>query len=164
MESALATPATGTRFLRFSVGLAEQALLSVDHIQDVFPLVIGEILPMPEVATAVMGLYNRRGSILWLVDLGYLLGSPPVATHSATTSGSLMTITLDVDQQGLGLVVPQVQDIEWQDPQAIQSELRGVFTPEVAQFLQGYLVDADASILMVLDPLALLQSNQWQSI
>lgn len=162
MQSLQKVSPTGSeqRFLRFSVGWQEQALLPVDAILDVFPVQASEILPMPQMHSSVMGLVNRRGSILWLVDLAYLLGSVEGDTPLSETA---MAVTITNGEQTLGLWVPQVQDIEPHEVRALQPPTPGLFSPGILPFLQGYLVGEQRDILMVLDPSRLLQSPQWQA-
>ncbi len=93
-------------------------------------MVIKEIVPIPHMPPWVMGVHNWRGEILWMVDLGHLLGLTPLYQH-ATTHSTYTAIVINGAQQVpsrqragnqitgtkmLGLVVNRVEDMEWFNP------------------------------------------------
>ena len=60
--------------------------------------------------------------------------------------------------QMLGLVVNEVEDIEWCDPNVIQAPLSSTVNPELALFLRGYWWKTDGDMLVFLDGLAIFEA------
>lgn len=147
------------KFLRFQLCPQNAALLAVEHIAAVVPTSISDILPVPQMPECVLGLYNWRGEMLWLVDLSCQLGFPSFFTTNATLS-TLMTIVVQVGGQSLGFVVRQVHDIERYEPQQIQAPISELLPSQLLPFVQGTL-DSDQTI--VLNASALLQAPVLQA-
>ncbi|MCG8365586.1 MAG: chemotaxis protein CheW [Pseudanabaenales cyanobacterium] len=148
------------QFLRFRLEPDTTALLPIRQLTEVLKIPIGEIMPIPHMPTWVMGVYNWRGEILWMLDLGHLLGLTP--WYQQTLSGSTYSAIVlhtefnppqnqPIGHQSLGLVVSRVEDIEWFDPGMIQSPLGSAGTTGLAPFLSGYWVKSDGEMLDVLD-------------
>jgi positive phototaxis protein PixI len=51
----------------------------------------------------------------------------------------------------VGLIVQSVSDMEWCDPDRIQSPPAATMDSEILKFSQGYWVNATGDMLMVLD-------------
>lgn len=143
------------RFLRFRLGGNETALLALDSIQEVLQIRKQAVLRVPEVAAPVLGVANCRGSILWLVDLGLLLGlniapsdRPDPPWHPLDPSEQVLnTITIQAAGQCLGLVVPQVIDLETQDTAQIQPPNADLFPLLLMPWLAGYVTPSCSPIL-----------------
>jgi positive phototaxis protein PixI len=112
-----------------------------------------------------MGVYNWRGEILWMVDLGHLLGFTP--WHQEANSASSYTAVViqarsnqetstNTNSQMLGVVVNRVEDIEWCNPDWIQSPPSSSITPELVPFLRGYWLKSNTEILVILDGKAII--------
>ena len=164
-EIQTAEQTTGTRqqFLRFHLMPDTTALLPVHQMTEVVTMAINEVVPIPHLPAWVMGVYNWRGEILWLVDLGHLIGLPPI--HQQATGRSTYTaIVIHPTQQGrqkagsqktsgklLGLLVNRVEDMESCNPDLIQSPPMSAVSPDLVPFLRGYWLKPDGEILVVLD-------------
>ena len=59
----------GEQFLRISLASNTLALLPVQYLSEVLTMPNGQIMPIPHMTPWVMGAYNWRGEILWMVDL-----------------------------------------------------------------------------------------------
>ncbi|MCG9884364.1 MAG: chemotaxis protein CheW [Cyanobacteria bacterium] len=107
-----------------------------------------DILPVPHMPESVLGVYNWRGDMLWMVDLNHLVGFPPIAPdlHSDTVR-TAVAIVLECDRQHLGLVVPQIDDIEWHEAPNLQSPSAGLFPDRLLPFVSGYLTEASSMVL-----------------
>ena len=147
------------QFLRFALVPETKLLLPVSQLTEVLTIPLGQIVPMPHMPAWVMGVYNWRGEILWIVDLGALLGLTPwhqqpqvnpvyraIVLHTTATSSSTKT-----HRQTLGMVVSRVEDIEWCNPNDIQSPSGAAITPNLATFLRGYWLTPQTDMLVVLD-------------
>lgn len=144
------------RLLRFGLQGQESALMALDSIQEVLQIPKQAVLRVPEMAKPVLGVANRRGSILWLVDLGLLLGLDTVSSEYRPSptwqplnraQQLLNAVIIHAAGQCLGLVVPQVMDIETQDASQIQPPNADLFPPLLLPFLEGYLARSCSPIL-----------------
>jgi positive phototaxis protein PixI len=155
----------GQQFLRVHLLPDTTAMLPVQQMTEVLTIPITQVVPIPQMPAWVMGVYNWRGEILWMVDLGQLVGLTPL--HQQTTSRSNYTAVVinsggqasDIQQTGsqktarttLGLLVNQIEDMEWCNPDEIQSPPLSAVTPELVPFLRGYWLKSNGEILVVLD-------------
>jgi len=163
------TKGVGQQFLRFHLEPATTALLPVNQLTEVLTIAIGQIIPIPHLPACVMGVHNWRGEILWMVDLGHLIGLTPL--HQQVLSGSTYTAvvihpsatTRQTSSQihagkMLGLVVHRVEDMEWCNPDLIQSPPASAISPALAPFLRGHWLNAQAELAVVLEGDAIVQS------
>ncbi|MBV8883445.1 MAG: purine-binding chemotaxis protein CheW, partial [Chroococcidiopsidaceae cyanobacterium CP_BM_RX_35] len=157
-------------FLRFRLVPDTCAVLPVQQLTEVITMATHEIVPIPNLPAWVMGIHNWRGEILWMVDLGHLVGLAPlyrhVTNHSSYTAIVIHQTQLMPDRQAvapqtadrklLGLVVNQVEDMEWLNPDSIQSPPPTSVTPELVPFLRGLWLKSNGEILIVLDARSIL--------
>lgn len=154
------TTGVGQQFLRFHLMPDTTALLPVRQMTEVLTLAINEVVPIPHMPAWVMGVYNWRGEILWLVDLGQLIGLAPIY-QQATSRSTYTAIIVHTTKQGagtgsqntgmLGLLVNRVEDMESCNPDLIQSPPMAAVSPELVPFLRGYWLKPNGEILVVLD-------------
>jgi len=62
------------QFLRFHLEPETKIMLPIEQVTEVLKIDVGNIVPIPQMPSWVMGVYNWRGEILWIVDLGHLIG------------------------------------------------------------------------------------------
>ncbi|PSR13116.1 chemotaxis protein CheW [filamentous cyanobacterium CCP3] len=133
-------------------------------------LTIGQVVPMFDMAPWVMGVYNWRGDMLWIADLGHFLGFAPWYRQAeATTRHTVVVIKppYDRDQPAqeppvtLGLVVSAVEAMVAYPANTMQPLLDGPegaiatpIEPGLQPFLQGYYPDDQGRL--VLDGTAVL--------
>ena len=162
MGSATAEDVKQEQFLRFHLEPDLNAALPVDQMTEVFTVSTTKVVPIPHMPPWVIGVYNWRGEILWLIDLGYLLGGTPL--YQQTSSRSLYTaIVINSQQSGerqgsstagkkmLGLAVNRVEDMEWFNSDLIQSPPESAVNPALVPFLRGYWLKNNGEIVVVLD-------------
>jgi positive phototaxis protein PixI len=159
------------QFLRFHLMPDTTALLPIQQIGEVLTIPSGQIVPIFHMPPWVMGVYNWRGEILWMVDLGHLAGLSPWHQQSTSTSAytavvlqarSNQATSTNVKSQMLGLVVNRVEDIEWCPPDLIQSPPSSTVTPELVPFLRGYWLKSNSEMLAVLDGKAIIAAMPKQ--
>ena len=153
------------QFLRFYLEPDTNLLLPVLQLAEVLDIPIEQIVPIPHMPIWVMGVYNWRGEILWMVDLGYLVGLVP-CYQQAMSALTYTTIVLHVPsnhtsstnakKQMLGVIVNRIEDVEWCDLNQIQSPSSSTITPELLQFLRGYWCKSEDDMLAVLDGEAII--------
>ncbi|MBW4664097.1 MAG: chemotaxis protein CheW [Chroococcus sp. CMT-3BRIN-NPC107] len=150
------------QFLRFHLAPDFNAALPVEQMTEVFTVSTTKVVPIPHMPAWVIGVYNWRGEILWLVDLGYLLGGTPL--YQQADSRSLYTaIVVNSQQSGarqgnstagkkmLGLAVNRVEDMEWFNSDLIQSPPESAVSEALVPFLRGYWLKNSGEIVVVLD-------------
>ncbi|HEY9829120.1 MAG TPA: chemotaxis protein CheW, partial [Stenomitos sp.] len=109
-------------FLRFHLEPDTTGLLPLPQLAEVFNIHISQIVPIAHMPSWIRGVYNWRGDILWIADLGHLVGLTPsyqqrrsnlmyttVVLHSLSHSATSTT----VKPQLLGVIVNRLEDIEW---------------------------------------------------
>jgi positive phototaxis protein PixI len=141
------------------------ALLPIHQLIEVLTIPRGQIVPIFHMPPWVMGVYNWRGEILWMVDLGHLVGLTP--WHQQPISANAYTaIVLQVrsnqatptnnQSQMLGMVVTRVEDIEWCNPDLIQSPPSSTVTADMVPFLRGYWLKPNGEMLLNIDGQAIM--------
>jgi positive phototaxis protein PixI len=160
----------GQPFLRFGLVANTTALLPVHQMTETLAIATNEIVPIPNMPAWVMGIHNWRGEILWIVDLGHLVGLEPlyqyatnrptytaIVIHEAPQMPGRQPAARQIsDRKVLGLVVNQVEDMEWCNPDLIQSPPASAVSLELVPFLRGYWLKSNSEILLVIDGKAIL--------
>jgi positive phototaxis protein PixI len=159
-SSALVDRSLQEQFLRCYLVPDTTVMLPVSQLNEVLTIPIGQIIPIPHMPGWVMGIYNWRGEILWMVDLGHLVGLTPwhqqmttTPTYKAIVLHNAVNRALSHRErsQAIGLIVSQVEDIEWCNPQEIQSPPSSAVTPGLAPYLRGYWLKSDGEMIVTLD-------------
>ncbi|MDJ0687442.1 MAG: chemotaxis protein CheW [Xenococcaceae cyanobacterium MO_188.B32] len=153
------------QFLRFRLEPDTKVMLPIEQITEVLKIAVGNIVPIPEMPAWVMGVYNWRGEILWMLDLGHLIGlNSWYETGINATNYNALVLSQDnskntkaksMPKTSLGLIITQVEDIEWCNPALIQSPPASAISDELAPFLQGYWLKSDGETIWTLNGLAI---------
>jgi positive phototaxis protein PixI len=149
LESLLSEPPTIEpieKFLRFRMSRDQSLLIAVEDILGVRTISVSEILPVPHMNACVLGIYNWRGEALWLVDLIQQMGVGTLPEQVQRFS-SLMTIVVQHRKKSLGLVVPEVHEIEQHNPKELLLPSADLFPQNLLPFIKGYFVQ-DRSIVL----------------
>lgn len=145
---------TYQRFLRFNLSGESRTLLPLTDIAEVRQLEIAEILPIPEVSSCVLGVCNWRGEILWLVDLNVLVGDDSLWQQNPLIEQPVVMV-VQSNQQSVGLVISQVEDVELVEPESIHPQT-DVGPTAWGPFIVGYLPDHRG---VVLDATAIVERS-----
>jgi len=151
---------TKQKFLSFNLGAKDIAIIQLQHITEVLQLSLAEICGVPQMPNCVLGIYNWRGEMLWLVDLEAMLGYPPLLQGSNLVA-KMMAIVLEKEGKSLGLLVRQLTDIELLDTHEMQAPAAELFSPVMSPFLQGYFINPDEEMMFSLDALAIIEAPIW---
>lgn len=155
---------TEAQYLRFYLEPNTTGLLPIQQLTEVLTIPIGQIVPIFNMPAWVMGVYNWRGEILWMVDLNHLVGLTPWYQQISSNSvHSAVVLYLrdnkpksgNIKSKMLGLVVNRIEDIEWCNSDLIQSPPSATVTPELVPFLRGYWLKSNREMLAVLDGAAI---------
>lgn len=152
------------KFLRFVLLPDTQLMMPLRQISAVLKIPVGEIVPIPEMPAWVMGVYNWRGEILWMIDLGHLVGLAHWHQQAVNSSKHQVIVIHPSNQKKaaqtsgemIGLVVSQVEDLELCNFNELQSPPSSSVSEELAPFLRGYWVKEEGDILATLDGDAIL--------
>jgi positive phototaxis protein PixI len=160
-------------FLRFHLEPDTTAILPLPQLAEVFNIPISQIVPIAHMPSWIRGVYNWRGEILWIADLGHLVGLTPSyqQSNSALTYTTVVLQSLSnhatsttVKHQLLGVIVNRLEDIEWCDLEQIQSPPPSTVHPGLLPFLRGYWWKSDDDVLAVLDGEAIMAAMPKQAV
>ena len=146
------------QYLKFNLLTNMAASLPVEQLVAVLKIEAGQITTIPHLPPWIMGVYNWRGEILWIIDIGHLLGGTPLSQK--TTLVAQYNILLLEQPSGsttepshLGVAVCQVQDIKLLSLDNIQSPT--VISETLVPFLRGYWLETTGEMLVLLEPAAI---------
>jgi len=145
-------PDRGQQFLQFKLLPDTNVLLPLAQMVEILRIPVGQIVPIPQMPKWVMGIYNWQGQVLWLVDLGQLIGLSPIYTQA---TGDYTAVVIRGGSMELGLLVHQVEDIEWVNPDLIESPPASETSTELLPFLRGLMLNSRDDLLIVLDSAAI---------
>jgi positive phototaxis protein PixI len=144
---------TGDMFLRFQLDRQTTAVVPMLHTQEAIILPAGRISVIPNLPTPVMGLFNRRSSLLWLVDLPDILGLEPIDRHAHSYDVAL----LKVGQTPLAVAVRSILGVTRFAKEEIESPI-GSFNPAFTPYLHGWIL-REQELVLVLDPEAIINAK-----
>lgn len=148
------------KFLSCHLGRKEIAIISLAYIIEVLQVSLTEICSVPQMVNCVLGIYNWRGEMLWLVDLGNILGYAPLS-QATNLQSKVMLIVVQYEEKYLGLIVRDLIDIDGLDISKMQSSSNEFFSSEIASLLQGYFMHDSEGITLNLDIPAIIKSPMW---
>ncbi|MEM8715581.1 MAG: chemotaxis protein CheW, partial [Cyanobacteria bacterium P01_G01_bin.4] len=136
----------GEQYLRFRLYPKTLALLPIQYLAEIATVEYSAVVPVPGMPAWVSGIYNWRGTILWIVDLGYLLGLTPWQDQPTITDTHSIAILRSPDGYGkvplnVGAIVQKVEDIDFYDSDSVDSSEATTVSSQMASFLQGLLPD-----------------------
>jgi len=144
------------KFLEFQLGDGSTYLLPAEIVMEIISLNSRQILPVPQVPPSVMGVYQWRGETLWIIDIGILCGFAPLSWGKNN-----FLLVLQIGEEYMGLVVPQVKDIETYDLSKLKEPLDDLFHKELRPFLQGFFVLEEQKLAMLFNASAIVSKNLW---
>jgi|UPI0003783D66 chemotaxis signal transduction protein len=148
------------RFLKFPLHHAKaNGLVPLADLRGVIQVVLSEILPVPQVAEFLLGIWNWRQEAVWILDLGCLLG----ATHwyrQESVRNSGMAILVPVKNHMVGLLVEQVSTIETYNPEQLLPISPSMLPEQWRSFWLGYFLDSQGNALMLLNTNTVIQALQ----
>ncbi|MBO3461450.1 chemotaxis protein CheW [Aetokthonos hydrillicola Thurmond2011] len=149
---------TKQKFLSFQLGEKDTAVIPLEQITEVLPISLGEICRVPQMHSCVLGIYNWRSEMLWLVDLDEMFGYQP--TFVARSSGATtMAVVVEKQDKYLGLIVHKLLDIELLDTTHINPPDHALFNSQVSRIIQGYFINDSQEMVLALDTSEIFQSS-----
>ncbi|MEM7726773.1 MAG: chemotaxis protein CheW [Cyanobacteria bacterium P01_A01_bin.45] len=150
------------KFLSFNLGERDAAVISLESITEVVPISLSEICSVPQMPNCLLGIYNWRGEMLWLVDLENMLGYSPISQKSNILS-KMMAIVIRYESKSLGLVVRKLTDIDLLDKNQMKPPESELFKPEIFPVLNGYFINQSEEIIVNLNTEEILNSPMWNT-
>jgi positive phototaxis protein PixI len=181
------TVRTQQQFLRFSIQPNLMALIELDarssslddgvgmrcQVTELVNIPLDRVVPMPHLPPAVMGVYNWRGEILWIVDLAVLVGTAsPTRRYRFLQPTIILTDAEDLDVGGssrlrtsqlttarenrqarsIGLIVDEIAEIEWYELDPIRApEPTDLIPAELLGWVRGVMESTTGDNFPVLD-------------
>ncbi len=156
MQQIAESEAKTCRFVRFSLGEETTGLLSLDRLVEVIKVRPKEILPIPELPQYLLGIANRRGEAIWMVDLLYLMGDAHLSQRELIPE-VYMAILVKASEQAIGLLVEQVSSIEVYNLNDLKPFPAQTLPSKLLAFLEGYFVDSEGNTLALLNADAIIE-------
>jgi positive phototaxis protein PixI len=158
---------TQQQFLQFQLQSDLMAAIEIDLVTELVNIPSDRIVPMPHLPPAVMGVYNWRGEILWIVDLSKLLGAKNFVRRDRSLQPTIILasgeITGDRQPKIVGLVVDEIAEIEWLDLDLIQSPMPTNIHPEFANWTSGVWTSAASQNCLRLDGQRIFDCNDFSA-
>jgi len=143
-----AQPVEESRFLRCVLSAEDTILIPLIDIQSVFTTRLSDIVPVPDMPDAVLGVQNHRGEMLWMVDLNAQLGmETPI--QDGYDEPKLTTIVITHRNTTIGFVTPAAIEIETRSAEPVHGVNAALFSPDLAPYLAGYLQESGSPVLDV---------------
>ncbi len=154
---------TGDLYLRFQLTPEIPALLPMARVQEALLVPATAISPLPNLPAFTIGMMNARDRVFCVVDLGQLLGLPPIPNNPRDYQVVVIQLSetepesIDTDdfsaEPSLGLAVRRVRGVARFESQNLQLAAEDV--PECLQpHLLGCFIEANEQIL-VLNPVTI---------
>ena len=144
---------TGEMFLRFRLDEQTTAVVPMPQTQEAIVLPVSRLSVIPNLAAPILGLFNRRSSLVWLVDLPEMLGLEPLDRHRQ----SYDTVLLKVAENPLAIAVQEILGVVRFDAANIKSPI-GSFNPAFTPYLRGWILQ-EQELVLVLDPEAIIDAE-----
>jgi positive phototaxis protein PixI len=141
------------QFLSFYLE-AQQALLPTQQLLEIVKVSLSQITAIAGLAPSVMGIYNWRGDVIWVVDLASLLGYKPLYAQQyeqEKLQDKCHIIFLRSQDNVIGFAVPRVGQMVKCDISSIQTSGLTFANPAMMQACRGYWLSETEETFLVLD-------------
>lgn len=136
------------QFLGFWLTSTLQAVISTESVSEVLNIEGNNIIPLPDIAYTVMGIYNHRGSILWVIDLPCLMGLKPL--YLSDYRHHFSVLLMRSQQQVMGFGVPRVGNIISSNQSRLQFSFSKQKTQQLDWCMQGTCSTSDKMSKIIL--------------
>jgi positive phototaxis protein PixI len=140
---------TISQFLSFFLTAKVQAMLPTEELGEIIKIDPSHIVPIFDLSPAVMGVYNHRGEVLWIVDVSALLNLEPLYKQNYYYSYNVLLIKRN--NQVLGLAVRQVGQLVLCKTGQIRRSSFQDLPPKLAACLVGEKRTAQGENILALD-------------
>ena len=138
-----------SQFLSFDLTAEIQAMLPTAELGEIVKIDPSHIVPIFDLSPAVMGVYNHRGEVLWIVDLSSLVQLEPLYQQNYYYSYNVLLI--NKNQKVLGLAVRQVGHLVLCKKEQIRRTSLQALTPKLSFCLTGEKRTAQGQTILALE-------------
>ncbi len=149
------------QFLTFSLAPDQQALLPTRQLLEIVKVNLSQITAIAGLAPSVMGIYNWRGDVIWVVDLASLLGYTPLYAQEYAqeyAQDKCHIIFLRSQDNVIGFAVSQVGQMLRCDVATIQTSAIAFANPAMMKVCRGYWLSGSDETFLVLDGEAIAEA------
>jgi twitching motility protein PilI len=143
----------GDPFLKLQLDDRTAAVVPMEQTQEAIVIPSPRISVIPNLASPIIGLFNRRSSLYWLVDLPEILGLTPLDRRSNSYDVAL----LQAGDTPLAVAVQSIRGVIRFPHEEIKSPI-GNFNPAFTPFLRGWILQ-EKELVLVLDPAAIVNAD-----
>ena len=145
----------GDLYLRFGLSGEEQFAFAATSVVEVVEILPEQITPMPNISSLLLGTFNLRGEIIWILDLRQLYGQ-------AVTDlvGSCAVIVIQEGEGVLGLAVQAIQGMAWIDADQIKDNSHESLEEGLAQHVQGKFYTEERPVILLASS-SIVNAKQW---
>lgn len=140
---------TISQYLSFFLTEKIQAMLPTEELGEIIKIDPSHIVPIFDLPSAIMGVYNHRGDVLWVVDMASLLGLPPLYKQNYYHSYNVLLI--DDGSRVLGLAVRRVGQLVLCKTGQIRRTLVPDLSPKMLSCAIGEKRNAQGETIVALD-------------
>ncbi|MDJ0531494.1 MAG: chemotaxis protein CheW [Xenococcaceae cyanobacterium MO_207.B15] len=140
---------TISQFLSFFLTSDIQAMLPTEELGEIIKIDPSQIVPIFDLSPAIMGVYNHRGEVLWVVDLALLLELEPLYKQNYYQSYNVLLI--NKQDKILGLAVRQVGHLVLCKKGQIRRATRQEITSKLSFCLVGEKRNTQGTTILALD-------------
>ncbi|MEB3282676.1 MAG: chemotaxis protein CheW [Lyngbya sp.] len=142
-------------FLSFSIAPNLKAMLATQQLAEIINIAPHEIVPIPQMSGAIVGVFPWQGEVLWAVDLSYWMGFQPLLTAKFTSSNCSL-LKVKIQGKSLGLLIEQVGQLICCETQQIQADPAALPSaildhPARKSCIKGAWINSQGERLFILD-------------
>jgi twitching motility protein PilI len=145
----------GDLYLRFGLAGEEQFAFAATTVVEVVEILPEQITPMPNISSLLLGTFNLRGEIIWILDLRQLYGQA-----STDFIGPCSVIVVQEGEGVLGLAVHAIQGMAWINAEQIEEMVNEFLEEGLAQHIQGKFHTENQPVIL-LAPGSIVTAKQW---
>lgn len=141
------------QFLSFYLE-TQQALLPTGQLLEIVKVSLSQITAIAGLAPSIMGIYNWRGDVIWVVDLASLLGYKPLYAQQfeqEKLQDKCHIIFLRSQDNVIGFAVSRVGQMVRCDISSIQTSALTFTNLAMKQACRGYWLNGAEETFLVLD-------------
>lgn len=163
MTAASTTDNSTLQYISFLMSGAVGGMIPTHQLTETINLELGQIVQIPDLPPAVVGVCGWRGEVLWLVDLAYALGlSPLLSPDYQSAKCSLLRVS--VNQHNFGLLVTEVGQLVRCDRQDLIPGVPSQIPPGAETLIDGQYSPSQGKTLLSVNLEALLATLRDQSL
>jgi positive phototaxis protein PixI len=149
---------SGESYLRFQLTPELPALLPMEQVQEAMLVSANSVTPLPNMPAFVLGLMSSRERVFCVVDLGQLLGLPPMLTNPReyqvvvmplpTPSTEASSSSSPSSEKRIGLAVHRVRGVARFNSEQLRSPV-SEFPNCLMPYLMGCIEEAEKRVLVL---------------